>query len=136
MQSFRSESLLSVNVELCLLSLLSLTSAIILTTSSSSMSDSGSPSRFPSSGTITLNSLVERAVTRRAKREALAAQCAALQAQIYAAHARNSQEKIEERRLRMEIAAFLKERGATRAACECSETGTRSARYITHVMNS
>ena len=73
------------------------------------------------SGTIRgLVVLIESTLEHDAACHTLEAQCASLQAQVDAARAHILEEKTTQRRLRADIVAFLKERGESRSASECS----------------
>lgn len=63
-----------------------------------------------------LGTLVEHAVIRDAVCQSLEAQCADLESQLRAAQANIHQQKAAQRRLRADIAAFIRERGKTRCA--------------------
>ncbi|KAI0753677.1 hypothetical protein C8Q74DRAFT_1222244 [Fomes fomentarius] len=63
-----------------------------------------------------LGTLVQHAVVRDAVCQSLEAECAVLEGQLRAARANILQQKAAQRRLRADIAAFIRERGKTRCA--------------------
>ncbi|TBU24846.1 hypothetical protein BD311DRAFT_532998 [Dichomitus squalens] len=83
------------------------------------------------SGTIRgLMVLIETTLERDAACHTLEAQCANIQAQVDAARAHILQEKATQKRLRAEIATFLKERGEARSANSSRVIGSEDVSVI------
>ncbi|KAI8992775.1 hypothetical protein BD414DRAFT_576864 [Trametes punicea] len=78
------------------------------------MSDSLAP--LISGVLLDLPALIERTLRHETACQALVAQCSDLAAYVEAAMARIAHEKAAQRRLRAEVAAFLRERGELRSA--------------------